>query len=210
MAHSPGWRQRKRDGNISIAKVRVKSLVGRTFGQLEVTVFAGKDKHKRAKWCCKCKCLPTCHDCQGAGCSVKVLGTRLMCGKIFSCGCSRTCSETRRRAALKVPVKVRKARAQLAANKCRGTHHTPSYRLSIDDAAGLLGVDKERVIGMLREGLIRTCYRGGRIKVSAADVSEYIAMQSGAAKRCPMDESLAQSERLRAPEGKGSSDATQA
>lgn len=99
--------------------------------------------------------------------------------------------ETRRRAALKVPIKVRKMRAQAAANKCRGTHHALSYHLSLDDATGLLGVDNERVVGMSREGLIRTCYRGGRIKVSAADVAEYIALQSGAAKRRPMDERAA-------------------
>lgn len=169
-------------------KSRVKQLAGRVFGQLEVTVFAGKDRYGKAKWCCKCHCKPGCHDCQGAGCSIKVLGTRLLCGKIFSCGCSRTDSETRRRAALRVPIRVRKERAAKAAEKCKGTTHPPSYRLSLDDAAGLLNVDNERVLGMSREGLIRTCYRGGRIKVSASDVAEYIAMQSGAAKRCPLDE----------------------
>lgn len=141
MSHDrAGWRERQAQGIRSDRKPggqtgakdvgKVRDLKGQVFGQLTVTMYAGKDRtHGHALWCCRCACLPGCHDCQGRGCSIKIRGTKLICGKAFSCGCSRTDPETRRRAALKVPIKVRKMRAQAAANKCRGTHHPPSYPL---------------------------------------------------------------------------------
>ena len=201
MSHDrAGWRERKRDGVKSsrprggqpgaknVGKVR--NLIGETFGQLTVTIFAGREpKHGHAVWCCKCACLPGCHDCQGKGCSVKIRGTKLLTGKAFSCGCSRTDSEFRRKQALKLPVAVRKARAQKAGDKCRGVKRGPSYRLTIDQAAERLGVTKDGVMDMARQGTLRNRYIGGRVKFSAADVADYIALQAGEAKRCPLDQS---------------------
>lgn len=168
----------------------INNLIGEKFGQLEVTMFAGREpKHGHAVWCCRCKCLPGCHDCKGAGCSIKIRGTKLVCGKAFSCGCSRTDPEFRRKQALKLPVAVRKARAALAGAKCKGVKRGPSYRLTIDQAASRLGVTKDSLMDMGRAGVLRNRYIGGRIKFSAADVTDLIALRSGEAKRCPMDTS---------------------
>ena len=170
---------------------RINDLSGRTFGLLHVRYFAGvrhnaSGKSRKAMWCCKCACLPGCHDCQGAGCSIKIAGTKLVCGKAFSCGCSRTDPEVRRRAAMRVPVARRKERAQAAARKCKGTTHPPSYSLTVSRAADLLNCTTEKVIEMSREGILRTAYRGGTIKVSARDGADYIDSRAVNPKVCQM------------------------
>ena len=60
---------------------RVKNLTGMMFGRLEVIAYAGIDKHRTAKWVCRCT-GPHC-----AGKQVIVLGTRLRKGHTRSCGC---------------------------------------------------------------------------------------------------------------------------
>lgn len=166
---------------------RINDLRGRTFGLVTVRHFAGKDKWNRAKWCVACKCLTGCKDCQGAGCTFKVLGTKLVQGKTMSCGCSRTDSEVRKRAAMRVPVKVRKARAQKAAEKCRGSHPPPAYRLTVSQAANLLNVATDRVVELAKQGILRSVYRKtGAIKISATDVAEYIGDRATNPKECPL------------------------
>lgn len=57
----------------------MKDLTNQTFGRLKVIGYAGKDKHQRALWYCKCKCGNT-----------KVIpGFSLTSGSIRSCGCLR-------------------------------------------------------------------------------------------------------------------------
>jgi hypothetical protein len=200
MSHDrAGWRERQAQGIKSdrapggqpgardVGKVR--DLKGQVFGQLTVTMYAGRDRdHGHALWCCRCACLPGCHDCQGKGCSIKIRGTKLICGKAFSCGCSRTDPEFRRKMALKLPVAIRKARAQKAAEKCRGVKRNPSYALSLTEAGRRLGITSQAVAEMSRAGILRTTYRAGQIKVSAADVADYLAGHAGeSAKRCPLD-----------------------
>ncbi len=164
---------------------RINDLRGKRFGRLTVKHFAGI-RWNHAHWCCLCDCLPTCRNCQGRGCTTNPQGTDLVKGRALSCGCSRTDSEVRRNAALRVPVGVRKARAQAAANKCRGVKPPPHFKLLLSRAADLLNATPEFVLELSRQGLIRTCIRNHQIKVSAVDVAEYIAIRAREPKSCPV------------------------
>lgn len=55
------------------------NLIGRNFGDLEVTARHGSNKHGHAIWLCKCIC----------GTEKLVSATNLKTGMVGSCGCSR-------------------------------------------------------------------------------------------------------------------------
>ena len=56
---------------------RYKDITGQKFGRLTVIEMAGKDKHQKILWKCKCDC----------GNEVIVVGCRLRKGHTKSCGC---------------------------------------------------------------------------------------------------------------------------
>src|SRR5262249_31501375 len=55
-----------------------KDLTGQRFGRLEVLSRAGSDKHGRALWLCRCRCLAT----------IEASTSALRQGRIGSCGCA--------------------------------------------------------------------------------------------------------------------------
>jgi len=54
-------------------------VVGDVFGRLTVVAFAGKNRHDRSAWHCRCEC----------GTEKVLAGSDLRSGKIISCGCAR-------------------------------------------------------------------------------------------------------------------------
>ena len=153
------------------------------FGLLTVRHYAGTRGQKRY-WCCTCACLTSCRDCAGAGCLVRVRGTKLLTGKQVSCGCSRTDSDRRTQAAMKVPVKVRHERA-CKGGKCRAGVDAPAFLLTLTRAADLMGVPLDRVVELARSGVIRTVYRkSGRTMASVTDVAAWIERQQKSPKSC--------------------------
>lgn len=58
---------------------RTPDLLGKTFGQLKVMSFAGRDSKRRALWKCECLC----------GNEPVFPGYKLQAGRRKSCGCSR-------------------------------------------------------------------------------------------------------------------------
>lgn len=59
--------------------MKVKNLLGKTFGRLTVICRAKNDKRGKARWLCKCEC----------GNRVAILADSLLSGKTKSCGCYR-------------------------------------------------------------------------------------------------------------------------
>jgi hypothetical protein len=59
---------------------RVADLEGKVFGNLRVTGYAGKDRHRKARWWVYCE---TCTGVKWAR------GDNLVSGKTTSCGCHR-------------------------------------------------------------------------------------------------------------------------
>jgi hypothetical protein len=81
---------------------KVRSLLGRRFGRLQVVEFEGT-KHA-AYWLCNCDC----------GQSKLVRSDHLLSGRVVSCGCRRADSDVRQRATLSIPKKNRTKRARAA------------------------------------------------------------------------------------------------
>ena len=59
--------------------VKKLDIVGNRYGMLEVLSFAGKDKHCKTVWECKCDC----------GNTIRAVGGNLQKGNSTSCGCAR-------------------------------------------------------------------------------------------------------------------------
>ena len=154
---------------------KINDLRGRRFGALTVTHFA-KWKFRHSYWCCKCDC--------GNACQVE--GTELVTGRQKSCGHMRADPEVRRAAAYKVPVKKRKERAQKAAKACRGVSPPPAYRLTLERAAILMGTGEDHIVRLCDTGVLRCRWNKGFRRVSATDVTAYIAMRVREEKTCPM------------------------
>lgn len=66
---------------------KAKNHLGKTFGTLTVTEYAGKDKHGKSLWVCACNC----------GNTVTTLANSLVLGKTVSCGCSKKVNGQNRR-----------------------------------------------------------------------------------------------------------------
>lgn len=161
----------------------MKSLVGRRFGRLKVTAFAGFGQGcQRPYWCCLCDCGNTCR-VEGR----YLLGTKDPEGRHrqVSCGCSRADPNIRRAARLKIPAK---RRAQICTKARKAIkHRTPPYGMDVLRAADLLGVTEERVEILAKDGVLRHRYRKGTLWVSSADVATLIAQQERNKKRCEME-----------------------
>src|SRR5208282_2086850 len=111
----------------------MKSLVGRRFGRLKVTAFAGFGQGvSRPFWCCLCKCGNTCR-VEGR----LLLGTKDRAKhRQVSCGCARADPEVRREARMKVPAKKR---AQICRKMRQAvTRKSVPYAMDIARAAELL------------------------------------------------------------------------
>lgn len=61
---------------------RIKSLVGKKFGRLEVIEMAGRDHHNKVLWKCKCTCE--------LNSIIFITGARIKRGNTSSCGCIKS------------------------------------------------------------------------------------------------------------------------
>lgn len=157
----------------------MKSLVGRRFGRLRVTAFAGfQSGVSRPFWCCLCDCGNTCR-VEGR----LLLGTKDKAKhRQVSCGCARADPEVRRKARAKVPkVQRRQICDKMRANVKR---RSKPYCMDVKRAADLLGVSEDRVEILAKEGVLGYTYRKGTLWVSSGDVATLIGEQERNKKRC--------------------------
>jgi len=85
---------------------QISDLRGRTFGRLTVPRKAEPViKHGNAYWPCVCEC----------GSKHLTRGTKLVNGRIVSCGCQRADSAVRQAARWRTPAKRRRAIARMGA-----------------------------------------------------------------------------------------------
>ena len=160
----------------------MKSLVGRKFGRLKVTAFAGFGTGvSRPYWCCACDC----------GSSCRVEGRLLLATKDeanhrqISCGCARADPKIRRAARMKVPPGQRAA----ICNKMRKavTRRSKPYSMDVLRAAELLDVSEQRIGILAKDGILGFTYRRGTLWVSSQDVATLLATQERNKKRCAME-----------------------
>jgi len=160
----------------------MKSLVGRRFGRLKVTAFAGFGRGvSRPFWCCLCDCGNTCR-VEGR----LLLGTKDTAKhRQVSCGCARADPEVRRRARMTIP---REKRAAICRKMRKAvTRRNAAYSMDGARAAELLGVSEERVSILASSGVLAYTYRKGTLWVSSEDVATLIATQERNKKRCSME-----------------------
>lgn len=172
-----------RDRSRETGRARTPHLIGQTFGRLTVRVFAGYKKQGNSVWCCFCQCSPSCQECEGDGCSIQVKGANLLGGHTKSCGCLAV--DTSRKT-------VAKLRAEGRTNSA-GKHQSWTGGLEIHYVAELLAMSPTEVSDtLLRPGIIRSKYTKSKgLRISAADVAEYIAHLQREAKECPLGKALA-------------------
>lgn len=82
----------------------IRDLSGRSFGRLAVVAYS-RSAHGHAYWRCRCEC----------GAEPEVRGTRLVTGRIVSCGCWRADHDIRQAARMKVSARRRRSIAKAGA-----------------------------------------------------------------------------------------------
>ncbi len=160
----------------------MKSLVGRRFGRLKVTAFAGFGRGvSRPFWCCLCDCGNTCR-VEGR----LLLGTKDRAKhRQVSCGCARADPEVRREARMKVPAAKRAAICRKMRKAV--TRRSIPYSMDAARAAELLGVSQERVEILAKDGVLGYTWRRGALWVSSEDVATLIGNQERNKRRCAME-----------------------
>ena len=149
----------------------LKDLRGRRFGRLLVKHFA-RLYGGHAYWCCKCEC----------GEAVRVRGSKLLSGRVVSCGCQRANPDIRRNARLKVPSELRHAIAEMGGKarskpQCRivEPRQRRDYGLTVTQAAEALGVDSRQVWSMMDQNIIAFREVGnGQVRLSRADIEALV------------------------------------
>lgn len=180
----------------------MKSLVGKRFGRLKVSAFAGFGSGvSRPYWCCLCDCGNTCR-VEGR----LLLGTKDSNPKHrqVSCGCARADPEVRRKARMNVPASKRAAICKKMRKAVKD--RKPAYSMDACRAAELLGVSEERIEILAKDGVFGYTYRKGALWVSSGDVARLIGEQERNKKRCAYETAQiakASADRIRKQEKRG-------
>lgn len=160
---------------------RVKSLIGLRFGCLVVLSYAGSFKGL-ATWCCRCDCGAMCRK---AG--FRLLGNRTT-PAVKSCGClSRSPEANAKRVATRgrnsMNESIAKARAAAEARRSASGGWRP-YAMDPHLGAELMGVPFDRMMALVNDGTIRSRTMNGKLRISAADVAEFVAENERRKTKC--------------------------